>query len=176
MLSTNQKGAIAESAIIHAAIKLGVGVYRPVFEGGRYDLILEVVSTLVRVQCKSAVLKGAVLAIPCYSARRTRDGFLKRPYTRDEVDAIVAYCAELNRCFFLPLDQFGCRTYIQLRLPPSRNNQKVGINWADDYEFEALHWSAPGAIAQLGERCDGIAEVAGSSPAGSTSAHSAVGW
>jgi hypothetical protein len=27
-LSTDQKGAIAESAIVHAAIKLGIGVYR----------------------------------------------------------------------------------------------------------------------------------------------------
>jgi hypothetical protein len=28
VLTTDQKGAIAESAIVHAAIKLGVGVYR----------------------------------------------------------------------------------------------------------------------------------------------------
>jgi hypothetical protein len=38
-LSTDQKGAIAELAIAHAALKLGVDVYRPVAEGGRYDLI-----------------------------------------------------------------------------------------------------------------------------------------
>jgi hypothetical protein len=35
VLTTDQKGAIAESAIVHAAIKLGVGVYRPLVEGGR---------------------------------------------------------------------------------------------------------------------------------------------
>jgi PD-(D/E)XK endonuclease len=39
MLSTNQKGAIAETAITHAAVKLGIAVYRPVAEGGRFDLI-----------------------------------------------------------------------------------------------------------------------------------------
>jgi hypothetical protein len=33
MLSTNQNGAIAETAIIARAIKLGIDVYRPVFEG-----------------------------------------------------------------------------------------------------------------------------------------------
>jgi hypothetical protein len=42
MLTSDQKGAIAETAIIHAAIKLGVNVYTPVVEGGRYDMIFEV--------------------------------------------------------------------------------------------------------------------------------------
>jgi hypothetical protein len=51
---TDQKGAIAESAIVHAAVKLGVGVYKPLVEGGRYDSILDARSTLLRVQCKWA--------------------------------------------------------------------------------------------------------------------------
>jgi hypothetical protein len=53
-MTTDQKGAIAEAAITAAAIRLGVGVYRPLFEGGRYDLIFEVGETLLRVQCKWA--------------------------------------------------------------------------------------------------------------------------
>jgi hypothetical protein len=32
-LTTNQKGAIAETAIAHKAIKLGLDVYKPVVEG-----------------------------------------------------------------------------------------------------------------------------------------------
>ena len=39
MLSTDQKGAIAESEITAAAIRLGIDVYRPLQEGGRYDLV-----------------------------------------------------------------------------------------------------------------------------------------
>ena len=38
-LTTNQKGAIAEASIAREAIKLGIEVYRPVMEGGRFDLI-----------------------------------------------------------------------------------------------------------------------------------------
>ncbi len=53
-LTTNQKGAIAESAIVHEAIKLGIEVYRPVSEGGRFDLIFVLGDRLVRVQCKWA--------------------------------------------------------------------------------------------------------------------------
>ena len=54
-------------------------------------------------------------------------------------------------------------TAIQLRLGPTRNGQQACINLADDFDFV-------GAIAQLGERVTGSHEVAGSSPASSTSA------
>ena len=54
LLTTDQKGAIAETAVTHAAIKLGVNVYKPVMEGGRYDMILDLPSRLLRVQCKWA--------------------------------------------------------------------------------------------------------------------------
>lgn len=141
MLTTNQKGAVAETGIVHAAVRLGIGVYRPVVEGGRSDLIFDLGLRLVRVQCKWAERHGDVIPIRCYSSRRGRDGFLKRSYTADEVDAIAAYCAELDRCYFLPLDLFGCRTTVQLRLAPTRNNQKLGVNWADDLAFESLDWS-----------------------------------
>jgi hypothetical protein len=58
------------------------------------------------------------------------------------VFTFAAYCEELNRCFFLPIDRFDRRTAISLRLGPSRNNQAVGVNWADDYDFASLplHW------------------------------------
>ena len=42
MLSTNRKGAIAETAIAAAATKLGVPVLRPIVEHGRYDLAFEI--------------------------------------------------------------------------------------------------------------------------------------
>jgi hypothetical protein len=39
MLTSDQKGNIAEAAILAAAVKLGIDVYRPFGEGGRYDMI-----------------------------------------------------------------------------------------------------------------------------------------
>jgi hypothetical protein len=39
-LTPYQQGAIAETKIVAAATELGIGVYKPVFEGGRFDLIL----------------------------------------------------------------------------------------------------------------------------------------
>ncbi len=167
MLTTDQKGAVAETAIIHAAIKLGISVYTPVAEGGRYDMIFELGSRLVRVQCKWAPRHGDVIVVRCYSNRRNRDGLLRRLYSANEIDAFPAYCADLDRCYFPPLETFGERSAIQLRLAPARNDQKARLNWAKDFEF-AAKLGGQGAIAQLGERPDGIRKVAGSIPAGST--------
>jgi PD-(D/E)XK endonuclease len=167
VLTTNQKGAIAELAIAQAAVELDIDVYWPMADGGRYDLIFDVRGRLFRVQCKWASRYDDVLVVRCYRSRRNRDGLLNRRYTAQEIDAFAAYCAELNRCYFLPIDRFAYRRQIQLRLGPTRNNQRLLVNWASDFEFGAT-LSPSGAVAQLGERSDGIRKAAGSSPAGST--------
>ena len=168
MLTTDQKGAIAETAIAHEATKLGMDVYRPVAEGGRCDLIFDFEDRLWRVQCKWASRHGNVIIVRCYSARRAREGLRRRLYTADEIDAFAAYCAELDRCFFLPFESFRGKATVLLRLAPARNSQRLRINWADDYDFAATLAQHQGAIAQLGERQSGTLKVAGSSPAGST--------
>ena len=50
MLTTDQKGAIAEAAIAWGATKQGIEVYRPISEGGRFDMIFLTGDELVRVQ------------------------------------------------------------------------------------------------------------------------------
>ena len=157
MLTTNQKGAIAETAIAHEAIKLGIEVYRPVVEGGRFDLIFAFEdASLARVQCKYAPIYRGVIIVRCESSRRTADGFRRRSYTADEIDALAAYCPQLETCYFLPIEFFEGRSHISLRLGPTRNSQRAGVNWAASYEFAAT-LGRVGAVAQLGERRAGSA-------------------
>jgi hypothetical protein len=136
VLSTNQKGAIAETAIVHAAVKLGIGVFKPVMDE-RYDLIFDLRPRLLRVQCKWAVRQGDVVVVRCYSNRRARNGMVTRTYTADEVDAIAAYCEELDGCYLLPIELCSGRRQIHLRLSPARNNQRLGINQARNFHFAA---------------------------------------
>ena len=66
---------------------------------------------------------------------------LRQFYTPEEIDAFAAYCAEVDQCWLLPIDRFPRKSAIQLRLEPTRNNQRLGVNWAQDFEFERLNWS-----------------------------------
>src|SRR4051794_5877398 len=85
MLTTNQKGSIAEQAIALAATRLGIEVYRPIAEGGRFDLIFAFEdASLARVQCKCARKWGDVVQIRPYTSRRAREGLRVRQYTADE--------------------------------------------------------------------------------------------
>ena len=165
-LTTDQKGSVAEAHIVAAAVDLGVGVFKPLSDGERYDLIFDLRQKLIRVQCKWATRQGDVVLVRCRRCRRTASGLLHRGYTAEEIDAFAAYCAQLDRCFVIPIDACAGRMAIQFRLAPSRNNQRTGINWADDFDFAAT-LRRLGAIAQLGERLRGTQEVGGSSPPGS---------
>ena len=136
MLTTNQKGTVAEAAVVLECAKLGVSVLRPI-DDQRYDLVLDVGRALLRVQCKWAVRLGTVVSIRTRTCRRGRDGLIHRKYEPGEIDAIAAYCGETETCYLLPKDMSVNRGEVRLRLEAPRNNQAVGINWARDFEFGA---------------------------------------
>ena len=157
MLSTNQKGAIAETAILAEATRHGIVVYRPAVEGARADMIFEVGPTLLRVQCKWSRLLDQVVEVRARTCRRGPNGtYVRGTYSADEVDVIAAYCMGNDTCYVLPMSLFGAQTMLYLRLAEARNNQRRLVHWAEDYRL--------GAIAQLGERLSGTQEVVGSSP------------
>jgi PD-(D/E)XK endonuclease len=167
VLTTDQKGALAEQAVALEAMRLGLGVFLPLGDE-RYDLILDLRPALLRVQCKWALRHGDVVQIRPRRCRRGAEGLIHRSYEPGEIDVVAAYCDELRTCYLLPPELSVQRALVQLRLAPCRNNQERLVNWARDYEFGATLARLRGPIAQLGERLRGTQKVAGSSPAGST--------
>jgi PD-(D/E)XK endonuclease len=161
VLTTNQKGAVAEAAIAAEALKAGIHVLKPIAEHQRYDLAFDLGRRIVRVQCKWAQLRGDVVIVHLSSCRHTPRGYVYTTYSADEIDAIAAYCGDLDRSYLFPIELVAGRRAIQLRLAPPRNAQRAALNWACDHEL--------GAIAQSEERLRGTQEVAGSSPASSIS-------
>ena len=165
MLSTNQKGGIAETAITAAATKLGVSVLRPMVEHGRYDLAFEIGDRILRVQCKWGGLydDGAVIKVSLHSSWHSPTaGYIRTSYSANEIDLVAVYCAELDRCYLLPISLVAGRRAIQLRVKPPRNGQRACLNLAVDFEL-------PGAVAQLEEHLHGMEGARGSSPLSSTS-------
>ena len=167
MLTSGDKGAIAETAITAAAVELGVFVCRPVQEGRRYDLIFDVDDAILRVQCKWGRLSKDVIVVAAGTCRHTPRGYIRTTYTAAEIDALAVYCQPLKRSFLLPIDEVEGKSVIHLRLQPARNNQRALIKMADDYDLARIV-DRPGAVAQLGERRHGMAEVRGSIPLSST--------
>lgn len=161
-MTSNQKGAIAEAAITADAIKLGLQVLKPVAEHERYDLAFDLGDRIVRVQCKWASLRDAVICVHTRRNRHTARGGIYRTYSAAEIDAVAAYCGELDRCYLLPVELIAGKHMIYLRLTKPRNGQRACITLAEEFE---LH----GAVAQLGERRRGTPEATGSSPVSSTS-------
>jgi hypothetical protein len=80
VLSTNRKGAIAETAIAAAATKLGVSVLRPIVDHARYDLAFEIGDRILRVQCKWGQFRdeGAVIRVNLTSSWCTPTGYERR--------------------------------------------------------------------------------------------------
>jgi hypothetical protein len=136
MLTTNQKGLIAETAVIHECAKLGVSVSRPLGDE-RYDLVLDLEVQMLRVQCKWAATRGEVIVVRCRTCRRGREGLIHRSYRVGEIDAVAAYSPDTGRCYLLPAELSVECAAVALRLAPTRNNQASGIRWARDFEFAA---------------------------------------
>ena len=129
-------------------------------EHTRYDLVLELSSRLLRVQCKWAPLEGDVVVVRALTNRRGPNGFVKGHYHAHEIDAIAAYCPGTDDCYVVPIEEIDGRSQIWLRLKPPKNFQRASINYAADYRL--------GAVAQLGERRSGTPKATGSSPVSST--------
>jgi hypothetical protein len=161
VMNPSTKGSIAEAVIAAEAVKAGVQVLKPLIEGSRYDLALEIGGRFFRIQCKWGQRKGTVVAAHIGTCRLTPQGYVRTTYAPSEVDAFGVYCAELDECYLVPITDVAGQTYLHLRLTPAANNQEVSIRYAATYQLR-------GAIAQLGERRHGMAEVVGSSPTSST--------
>ena len=69
-------------------------------------------------------------------------GYVRSVYSAEEIDAFGIYCADLDRCYLVPIDVLAGQGMLNLRLHATANGQRAALHWAADYEF-------PGAVAQL---------------------------
>jgi hypothetical protein len=134
-LTSSEKGGVAELRIAASAAECGFLVSRPMTEGSRYDLIFDDGARLLRVQCKWAPRKGDVVVLRARTCRATAAGYVRTSYDDTEIDAMAAYCPDLERCFLVPIEQMHGQGYLQLRLSPARNNQRLGVKLAAQYEL-----------------------------------------
>jgi hypothetical protein len=120
VLSSNDKGNIAEAAITLEAMKLGIEVLKPVAEHVRYDVAFDLGHRILRVQCKWARLQRTVAVVNLVGSRLTTRGSIRTKYSADEIDGVAAYCEALDRVFFIPASEVADRAAVYLRIEPPK--------------------------------------------------------
>ena len=133
-LSSKQKGNLTELQCITAFYELGYAVSIPYGENSRYDFIADVDGKLLKIQVKTSSVKdnGSVIEFSCRSTRVNSQGSISRTYTKEEIDYFCTYYQ--NQCYLIPIEE--CSRSKKLRFEPPKSGQKVGINFASDYELE----------------------------------------
>lgn len=127
-MTPTEIGARAEAAVASALVRAGKSVFVPVFGvNSRIDLVYADGGALVRVQCKTSRVVGQVVFFRTSSNTNNQP----RDYG-DEVDMIGVYSPSLNLVYLVPVRNAPKR-YGSLRLAPTRNGQRKGVTWADDY-------------------------------------------
>lgn len=129
-----RKAEIAMMKVGIRALQLGASVSKPIFEGARYDYIIERDGKLYRAQVKYADGKpfrttGAVYV----NLRKQIKKDKNFPYNKSEVDALVVYVPKIDKiCWFEP-EVFCGKQALYIRIAASKNGQSKGCLAADDY-------------------------------------------
>ncbi|OGM13589.1 hypothetical protein A3A76_03270 [Candidatus Woesebacteria bacterium RIFCSPLOWO2_01_FULL_39_23] len=132
-ITSNVKGQLALSKTELRALELGYIPSKPIFDT-RYDLILDDLNELKRVQVKYADGKmsnsdGSVRVKLEYKDRR-RNIYT---YKKEEVDGLIVYLPRVNKLCFFPPNVFIGKKYLCIRVSQSKNNQQKGVLFANKF-------------------------------------------
>jgi len=134
---TDKTGDISEAAIVTRLLQSGYVVLTPHGKNHRYDLVIEDADgKFWKVQCKTGWMNEEQTVItfaPASSYNHTAKQKGWRHY-RGQIDYFAVYIEQIEKVYFISVDDVGTATAM-LRLTPARNNQQKNIRWAHDYEL-----------------------------------------
>lgn len=136
MGTTLAKGNAAEAAVLEAFVRRGFNVLVPFGEGQPYDLVVHLPDgEFLRVQCKNARRnRGCVV----FNNRTTDHGRGPQPYV-GLADVFGAYDPQSGFVYLIPVSDLpGFEG--RLRIEPAKNNQRLGVRNASQYEID--RWTA----------------------------------
>ena len=129
-----RKAEIAMMKVGIRALQLGAAVSKPIFEGARYDYIIERNGKLYRAQVKYMDGKLGYTSGAVYLNLRKQIKKNKNcPYNDSEIDVLVGYVPRIDKlCWFGP-EVFCGRKSLSIRIAPAKNGQIKGCLAANDY-------------------------------------------
>lgn len=102
----------------------------PFGQGQAYDLVVDLGSAFLRVQCKMAWARGACLV---FNTHATDHGRGVAAY-HGLADVFGVHAPSSDETYLVPVAEMS-KWEGRLRLAPTRNNQRRGIRLATDYEI-----------------------------------------
>jgi hypothetical protein len=154
-VTTAFKGNATEAAVLQALTECDFAVLIPFGEGHPYDLAVEIApNRFLRVQCKTARVENDCVV---FNSRSTDHGRGQGTYL-GRADIFGVSCRSTGKIYLVPVHEVPT-SVVYLRLTPTRNNQRLKVRYAVDYEFE--RWTAERLAAVLrGERPGALSLVA----------------
>ena len=132
MVSTIAKGNAAEAAVVHALETAGIVTLLPFGGGCPFDVAaLLPDDRLLRIQVKCGRVRNRCVIFNTHATDHGRG----RLHYRGRADLIGVYVAELDAIFIVDVHEIPVAAG-RLRLEPTRNNQQLGVRYAEDYTFD----------------------------------------
>jgi PD-(D/E)XK endonuclease len=135
------KGNAGEAMVLAALVQRGFHVLVPFGDGHPYDLVVSIKhSTFVRVQCKTAWVRGGCLI---FRSRTTDHGRGPQSYL-GLADVFGVYFPPTQTVYIVPIGAVAGFEG-RLRLEPTRNGQRKRVRFAAQYELD--RWTADSLAA-----------------------------
>jgi hypothetical protein len=126
-------------AIMLALHNAGLDLLLPFGENTRYDLVVDLDSRLVRVQCKTGRLRnGAVFFATCSAYGHHQNPQTYRRDYADEIDYFAVYCPETSGVYLIPIEDVSSKSSAALRVTPALNGQARRVRLASKYEVGSI--------------------------------------
>ncbi|MCU0666447.1 MAG: group I intron-associated PD-(D/E)XK endonuclease [Candidatus Omnitrophica bacterium] len=108
-MDTKLKSDIAESAVTTELLKRGFRLLRPVGDRFAYDLGIEILGRLIRVQVKAAWFdaKSKCYVVDSRRTKTNRRRMLRHRYNADDFDFAILYLADLHVFYVMPVSVFS---------------------------------------------------------------------
>jgi hypothetical protein len=152
-MGRRESGNEGEAAVLASLVRKGFRVLLPFGEGHPYDLAVHLPERhLLRVQCKTAWRAGGCMI---FNTLATDHGSGPKSYL-GHADIFGVYFPPTSTVYLIQIDAVAA-TEGRLRLEPTKNNQRLGIRFAADYEID--RWSID-SLRQLVSTSEITAEVA----------------
>jgi hypothetical protein len=136
MAPLKAKGDLAGLKVATDLVERGYRIALPYGEDNDFDLILIRDDKLERVQVKYTESDGVIVTVRCRSVSLTSGKVRQvKHYTPTTVDWMAVYDRTTDRCYYVPSSELGPtgRDQISLRLTPTRNSQRIGVRYAENY-------------------------------------------